>query len=410
MQHSTLNRFDWFADLFVGPVVSVVCPARAGWERGASSASSSARAGPAPARRPGHSRCACAWASAPSGDAPAASKRGAVEDDEVCECCGGRKSAELGAGDCAALPRAHASRCALGSINAQGAALAHWSARSIGAIRAAADCGSVAAAFVLGTNLLHGSHGAARDPAEAVRWLACASDAHVAAAQVSLGAALEIGTGGLAVDASEAVRLYRLAAVAGFAEAHKFLGMCLLSGSGVSADAAKAVRQFQIGAEAGCSAAMVELAEVHLQGVGVARSHGLALTWAKAAVASGERSGRAHSIIGGIEVLGGQDDMLAARHFAAAARAGSVSGTGSLVVLVGDGGKLPAARIFAAAALAKLPAELRAEAEANVLKTRTALAKMPSQARARAAAHVLWCQAELKLTRGVVAPASASLY
>ena len=325
-------------------------PSPARLPRGASCSSSSTMVAPPPR----HTRCSCATVGAPS-DAP-------THADERCPCCGSALDTEP--------------LCALGSVGAQDVALLSWSSRSYVELRTAAEAGNIAAATVIATSLQFGLRGAPCDVLQALSWLFRAASANVAAAQVALGVNYENGIG-VAPDIGEAVRLYKRAAHAGFAPAHKCLGVCFRAGRGVPLDKQQAFCCFERGAALCCKFAMVELSHCYLDGTGCSADHTLACTWARRALAEGDRSGHAVVVLALVYSAGvavPRNDAQAAALFAAAAAKGSDAGVRGLCLLADHG--VPEAEV----AFLTLPAAERAAAE-------RAVNEVTSQVRAERAAQ-----------------------
>jgi len=338
-------------------------------ERGAGAASSSSAHEPPQLLPPRHERCACARSSAPGGAggaggdcAAGACSSSSSSSAAVCSCCGSAVTAEE-----------DSPRCALGSVEAQTAAVRRYDAASNDELLQAARAGSVAAAFVYGQALLLGNRGMQVHFARGAHWLQGASDAHLVMAQCVWSGIVRAGSLAVPGDAEAATRLLVLAVNSGFVRAHWLLGLCYQRGSGVRVNHVQAVRQFRIAAEAGCGEAMAEIANCYVsRGGSLEQDHALAREWALKAVDRGDGEGGdsygvAEATLGLLHLKGqggaNRSPQLALQHFAAAARRGNAYGARCVCALA-HRGLSGAAEVFA-----ELPAERRARAEADVLRT-----------------------------------------
>jgi TPR repeat protein len=129
--------------------------------------------------------------------------------------------------------------------------------RDVASLRAAAEAGSAAAQFDLGTRYLYGD-GVAVDNFEAARWFRIAADQDNNNAQYNLGVMYMQGTGVIA-DFNEALNWFQRAAELGDAPAQFTLATFYVNGRGVPRDPVQAHVWFTLAASAGHQAAAANL-------------------------------------------------------------------------------------------------------------------------------------------------------
>src|SRR5882672_6294644 len=117
-------------------------------------------------------------------------------------------------------------------------------------IRAGADKGDAKAQYELGRAFFSGTHGVAKDDAEAVKWFRKAAEQNDARAQAALGVRYAKGQG-VAKNKAEAVKWYRKAAEQNVADAQYNLGVCYASGEGVAKDDVEAYKWWLLAAGQG---------------------------------------------------------------------------------------------------------------------------------------------------------------
>lgn len=154
-------------------------------------------------------------------------------------------------------------------------------------LRKAAETGSTAAMFALGTTL-SSSNGSEKekDLAEALRWLRKASESGDARAMTSLGGMYVNGLG-TAKDDAEAVRWFRKASDAGNVDAMSELAQMQLDGRGTPKNDATAVALLRKAADAGNTTAMTRLGIAYATGRGVAKDEAEAVRWYRRAADAG---------------------------------------------------------------------------------------------------------------------------
>lgn len=120
-----------------------------------------------------------------------------------------------------------------------------------------------------------------------VGWFRPEAEAGNPVAQWVMGICAELGRGGAAKDPAEAVRWYRLGAVQGNGPALCNLADKYEHGNGVAQDLAEALRLYLVAAEHQVSAAYFSLGIMYRDGRGVRRDAAEAIRWLKKAKASG---------------------------------------------------------------------------------------------------------------------------
>ena len=221
---------------------------------------------------------------------------------------------------------------------------------AIGAIRAAASAGEVAAQFLLGQMCCEG-RGVARDAAEGLHW-------------------------------------YRLAANSGMSPAMNMVGRCHELGAGTGADAVLAAVWYRKSAQAGHDWGMYNYANLLATGRGVAESRSEALSWYRKAADLGHA--KSMNLVGryleeGWEV---EADALAAREwYRRSAEAGDFRGHASHAqILIGEGRIAEAVSWLRQAVLAGSPSFLAHVANDLAASAHAEIREIAQLARDRGAA------------------------
>ena len=154
-------------------------------------------------------------------------------------------------------------------------------------LRRAAEAGSPAAAFEIGTRFAEGK-GVARDLSQAALWYQRAADAGLAPAEYRLGSLYERGQG-VAKDEARAVALYQRAAKQGNIGAMHNLAVLVSEGAAGAPDAKTALSWFAAAANYGVKDSQYNLGVVYARGIGTKENLPEAYKWFAIAAAAGDK-------------------------------------------------------------------------------------------------------------------------